>query len=104
MLSDATEDLMGNLTVYPGSHHILEEVPITRRRITLPDYLQVIREAGGPDGLFNRTGFENPADPQSESLKLVKQRASSRMGKPVQVKGKKYVVVESFSHLGSSCW
>lgn len=78
MLSDADAPLMGNLTVYPGSHHVIETC---------------IREAGGPDQLFATdpavySGGEAMRDPQSASLENLKKIAHSRLPKPVQVRAK----------------
>jgi hypothetical protein len=78
MLSDADAPLMGNLTVYPGSHQVIETC---------------IREAGGPDQLFATdpavfSGGEAMRDPQSASLENLKKIAHSRLPKPVQVRAK----------------
>lgn len=71
-LSDANENLMGNLTVFPGSHRILEKA---------------IRDAGGPEKLFHKDqSIQTPDDPQTESLKHLK--AKVQLGNPIQLKVK----------------
>lgn len=93
--SDADGPLKGNLTVYPGSHKILQDC---------------INEAGGPQELFTTdparlvflkdtfklcvsSSYHNQeamSDPQSASLKKLKQVAHDKMGAPVQVREQFY--------------
>lgn len=74
MLADVLEPLHGNLSVFPGSHAILE---------------QCIREAGGPQNLFaDPSAFQNPdamRDPQNASIQKLQAIADKRMPKPTQV-------------------
>ncbi len=74
MLADVLEPLHGNLSVFPGSHHILE---------------QCIREAGGPQNLFaDPAAFQNAdamRDPQNASIQKLQAIADKRMPKPTQV-------------------
>mmetsp|Transcript_10353 Transcript_10353/g.17362 ORF Transcript_10353/g.17362 Transcript_10353/m.17362 type:complete len:474 (-) Transcript_10353:32-1453(-) len=79
LLSDVDGPLKGNLTVYPGSHKILQDAMI---------------EAGGPEKLFTTdpqdySGQDAMSDPQSASLKKLRKMVSKeRFPKPVQIQGK----------------
>jgi hypothetical protein len=77
MLSDADEPLHGNLSAFPGSHHVLE---------------QCINEAGGPEKLFaDAAAFQTAdamRDPQNVSIAKLQAIADKRLSKPVQVRAK----------------